>query len=344
MDKRSWCLALAVWLLVGTAQAQVTASEKASAEALFDRGLELMREGKLAEACARLEQSQAIEHGIGTMLYLADCYEKSGRTASAWALFREAASEAQAGGQSERAIAGRQRAERLEPVLSRLTIDVPEAQRVPGLEVLRNGAVLPQGLWGLALPVDPGVHRVEARAPGHNLYAQNVTVEKGPGSWKLEIPPLTPAPVAQSTGVPVDATTAAAPAVASSPSQPTASATTEQSADRKHKSWLKPLGLSAIIAGGALVALGGGLGIRAIRKNSQAKDKGCDGKFCEDQAGVELTDDARSAATISTVGWAVGGTFLAAGLLTYFLAPDEETRVSLSIDAQRASLSFGGAF
>src|ERR1700712_2438459 len=127
MHTRPWIWVFAVCWLTGSAQAQVTASDKATAEALFDRGLALLREGKLEEACARLEQSNAVEHGIGTMLYLAECYEKSGRTASAWALFREASSEAQAAGQVERAVAGRQRAERIEPTLSRLTVEVPDA-------------------------------------------------------------------------------------------------------------------------------------------------------------------------------------------------------------------------
>ena len=47
MDKYLSTLVLAVCLCAGTAHAQVTASQKAAAEALFDRGLALMREGKL---------------------------------------------------------------------------------------------------------------------------------------------------------------------------------------------------------------------------------------------------------------------------------------------------------
>src|SRR5262245_55428497 len=112
MQKLRWLVVSFIGLLSLRAEAQVTPAEKAAAEALFDRGLTLLREGKLQEACANLEQSQAIERGIGTMLYLAECYEKSGRTASAWALFREASSEARASRQTERAEAGRQRADR----------------------------------------------------------------------------------------------------------------------------------------------------------------------------------------------------------------------------------------
>src|ERR1700743_3286590 len=155
MHTRRWLWVVSLWSLSAftsaalgarVAEAQVSAADKATAEALFDRGLTLLKEGRLEEACQRLEQSNTIEHGIGTMLYLAECYEKSGRTASAWALFREASSEAHAAGQVERATAGRQRAARLEPTLSRLTIEVPDAARVPGLEVTRNGTPVAKGV------------------------------------------------------------------------------------------------------------------------------------------------------------------------------------------------------
>ena len=71
---------------------QASAGDKAAAEALYDRGRELMRDGKLEDGCKQLERSQAIDRGAGTMLTLAECYELLGRTASAFAMFREAAS------------------------------------------------------------------------------------------------------------------------------------------------------------------------------------------------------------------------------------------------------------
>jgi len=57
---------------------------------------------------------------VGTLLYLAECLEKSGRTASAWATFREASSAARASGQAERARIGQERASKLESRLVRL--------------------------------------------------------------------------------------------------------------------------------------------------------------------------------------------------------------------------------
>jgi len=122
--------------------------DKVLAEALFQRGLAEMRRGRFAEACSALEQSQAIEFGIGTMLYLAECYEYQGRTASAWALFREAAAAARAEGQNERAKMGTARAARLEPRVSKLAVHVPEFHALPSLLVLRDGQPMPRAWIG----------------------------------------------------------------------------------------------------------------------------------------------------------------------------------------------------
>ena len=54
----------------GLAFAQ-SASDKAQAQALFDDGRHLMEQGKFAEACRKLEGSQKLDPGAGTLLNLA---------------------------------------------------------------------------------------------------------------------------------------------------------------------------------------------------------------------------------------------------------------------------------
>lgn len=336
MHTRRWlgfCLVLLVAIGASVARAQVTPAEKAAAEALFDRGMTATREGKFAEACQAFEQSQAIERGIGTMLWLADCYEKTGRTASAWALFREASSEARANGQTERAEAGRQRAERLEPSLGRLTVDVPVDGRPSGLEVLRNGTPVPPGLWGVPVPVDPGQHKIEARAPGHQPYAQMIGIEKGPGVWKVTVPqlvaePKAPAPVAAPTLVAEPAVLAAPPPLPK----------------EKPGKVQRITGLVIGSAGVALLAVGGGFGVRALRKNNETKDLCGDAKQCSNPKGVDASKSASSAATLSTVGFAAGGALLAGGLLTYLLAPKGEAQIAVGVDRTTALLRVGGVF
>ena len=70
------------------AQSSASAAEKATAEAMFESGVELMRQNSFKEACPKLEMSQRIEPTVGTLLYLGECYERLGRTASAWVTFK----------------------------------------------------------------------------------------------------------------------------------------------------------------------------------------------------------------------------------------------------------------
>src|SRR5690606_17820160 len=142
--------------------AQTSAADKAAAEALFDQGLELLKSGAYDEACPKLESSQRIDPGVGTLLYLGECYEKLGKTASAWATFREAASAADAAGQSDRSKVATDRAQRLLPRLLQLELEpAGELAEVEGLEVLRGGRPVPRALWGSPIPVDPGEHVIE---------------------------------------------------------------------------------------------------------------------------------------------------------------------------------------
>ena len=49
------------------------------AEALFRDGKELMKQGKVAEACTAFEGSERTEHSLVTLMNLADCREKNGQ-------------------------------------------------------------------------------------------------------------------------------------------------------------------------------------------------------------------------------------------------------------------------
>ncbi len=64
-----------------------------------------------------------------------------------------------------------ERATALAPKLDRLTVLVPVASRVPGLEVLRDGLPVAAALWGNAAVIDAGKHQIEARAAATSLGA-----------------------------------------------------------------------------------------------------------------------------------------------------------------------------
>ena len=75
---------------------------KATAEALVADGRRLMAAGEFAAACPKFAASQRLEPNGGAGFELADCYERLGRTASAWAEFKSAASAARSAGSKER--------------------------------------------------------------------------------------------------------------------------------------------------------------------------------------------------------------------------------------------------
>src|SRR6185436_12399932 len=73
-----------------SALAEPTAADKSLATQLFKEGRALVDQGKVAEGCRKLEESQRLDPGGGTLLNVALCHEKEGRTATAWAEFTEA--------------------------------------------------------------------------------------------------------------------------------------------------------------------------------------------------------------------------------------------------------------
>src|SRR5690348_10457717 len=71
--------------------AHAAAPEVEQAEKLFGEGQSLMASSQFAEACVKFAASQRLDPGIGTLLRLGDCFEKSGRSTSAFRAFQEAA-------------------------------------------------------------------------------------------------------------------------------------------------------------------------------------------------------------------------------------------------------------
>lgn len=313
----STCLA---WPAAAFAQ-----DSKIAAEALFDEGRALMNEGKYAEACERFARSDELDPAPGTLLNLAGCYEKLGRTASAWATYRRAGALARARNQGEREKLASERAAAIEPELARVKIDVPDEARVEGLVIRRGDTEVERATFGVSVPVDPGSIVIEASAPGRRPWtttlsvtpksAQTVAIpvlelqEAAPGSETAaeSVPPLTTEPI---------------PATADSDPDP-------GSSQRM---------LGYIVGGVGIVGLAVGTGFalsaRSQNEDSKAFCRTDDPNRCSAE-GVALRDDARSAGTIATIAFGVGLAAIAGGTVLIVTAPSA---------GHGATLSLGGKF
>lgn len=293
-------------------------SERATAaDTLFQQGRALMASGRFDEACAKFAESERLDHGIGTLLNLADCQEQNGQLASAATTFRAAAAAASAEGQAEREHIAREREAALRPAVAKITVVL--AGKVPaGLVVRRDDVVIGHELWGAGVPVDPGDHLVAISAPGKIAWFQTVRVPRQAGvRIAVAVPPL------------ADGPSAADPAPGQDPRT--------GNAQRAAGVAVGSVGLGGLVAGAIL-------GLRALSLNG-ASSLHCAADHC-DRRGVDLRDDARGFGTASTVTFAIAGAAILGGVILYATAPaGRRAAVAWSLQPGRgAAVAIGGAW
>ena len=162
-------------------------AQSADAEALFNDGIKLLAEGKVAQACAAFHASNRVEPRAGTLIRLADCLERNHQLASAWSAYKDALTRVK--DPRKRAVATA-RAAALEPRLSHLTVAIADDSRVEGLMVTRNGEAFDLELWNRALPVDGGDYVIVGRAPGHEEWQITMHVPTEGARVSAKVPKL----------------------------------------------------------------------------------------------------------------------------------------------------------
>lgn len=249
-----------------------------------------------------------MDPAVGTRLNLADCFERLGRTASAWAEFRAAGAAARAKGQTDRAEIARKRAATLERKLVRLTVAAPAGDNEK-LEIRRNGSILERGSWGVALPVDPGHHIVEASISGKRAFRADVNVPNKPGTHvTTSIPALEDVTLSR------------------------------RQVQRGVAISLGAVGIASFIAGAVL-------GTQAIGRNSQSAAYCTRGNLC-DEAGVALRQDALAFGNASTALFVVGAAVSTGATVLYVTAPPRIPPTNLGFGAMHSGVGLfvGGTF
>jgi len=308
------------------------AADPSVAEALFEEGISLAERGALPQACAKFEASEALDMAVGTLLRLADCYERTQRLASAWSRFREAASLAQTQGMPERQRIATVRAEALHRRMARLTIKVPPNPPA-GYELELSGVAVPVASWGSALPVDAGTLTVQASAPGYVGFERAVRIPSlDAARVELSVPRLEPEPTSTSTTVMIarkdtPKNAAGTPAIAG------ADASAPGTAAEDHGYGARALGATFAVVGGAGLAAGGVLTVVAARRSDHALDYCTASSHSCSPRGVELRHEAHTLAEAAAVSAAAGGALLVTGFVVYTSAPSGHPAERVSFSA-----------
>jgi hypothetical protein len=296
------------------AQEQPQAENVAAARALGLQGIKLADAGDCPGAIEKLSRAEALYHAPSILGRLGECQVNVGQVvvgtenlnrvvreelpANAPKAFRDAQTRAK--GALAAAL----------PKIARLTVKVDPPDAKPNVTVA--GAPIPAALLGAERPTDPGTHEVVVIAPGYLTQTTTVTLAEG-GSQELDLklqkdpnavaaaPPPPPPPVV----------VAAAPAPL-----------TDAPPKKSHT-----LAYVALGVGGAGLLVGGVTGFLALGKKSDLD--GCQDKKCPTSQ-EDTLDSAKSMATISTVGFAVGFVGVGAGIVLLLTGGSDNANASFA--------------
>lgn len=328
MRKRAF-LAVAACAAVLSAQHPSAAQDgnPALAEALFRDGQRLMKENVVPEACAKFAESMRLDPTTGTLLNLALCHEKEGKLARAWSELSQAAVQSGRAGNKERETFARDKVAELEKRLPHARIAVAPSSGVT--EVSVDGVPLGAAAWTIPLPVDPGEHVFVFSGGGKR---RRVAVAFAEGATQE---------VAITSLDDHDASTIAHDGDHAEP--PT---TSPPGAEPARGGTQRTIGFVVGGVGIVGVAVGTVFGLRALSEKSDV-DANCVDSRCN-QVGLAAADDARSAATIATIGFGVGIAGLAAGTYLVLSAPRApkaaQLRVTPLLTGAAQGLQIGGQF
>ncbi len=324
----------AVWALAAglvVAPRWAAAQDTTKADETFHAGRELMKDGKLAEACPKFEESQKADPAPGTLLALAYCQELSGLLASAHANYLAAADLAAKEGQPEKQKASAERAEALAKRVSTLTILVPaQLTRQAGLRIKRDGIEVDRTAFGSPISLNGGTHAIEVTAPGRERWAGVVTLQTEADHKTLQLPDLEPE---QSIFIETSGPRHLAPRYAAPP--------LESASVRR----VRQASLGFALASGVGVGMGVAFGIAAKSRNDASNHANhCDDTGC-DAYGAERREAALDAARISTWSFVAAGALGATSLILYFKAENTaSTQLATSLVDGSPRVTLRGSF
>ncbi|MCC6645486.1 MAG: hypothetical protein IT374_07955 [Polyangiaceae bacterium] len=296
-------------------------ADKAQARQLTQQGLDQLAKQDFSGAFQSFTKANKLYSAPTVELGLARSAVKVGRLVLAQEVYQRLSREQLPPGSPAAfvdavRVAAKELAE-LAPRVPALTVQIVKPAGAKEPRVTVDGEPLSSAALGSPRPIDPGPHKVRAEADGMQAAEAEVIVAEGKrdASVTLTLQPL-------SGATPVAAPPAASPPPAAPPEPAPASK------GKTHPGAYVGLGVGAV---GVLV--GAVFGLKAMGKKSDLNGACVDGKCPPSAEGTH--DSFKSAATLSTIGFAVGVVGLGAG--TYFL-------VNGSTKGTGASAGVGGTF
>ncbi|HTB76987.1 MAG TPA: hypothetical protein VK762_27270 [Polyangiaceae bacterium] len=288
--------------------------------------------GDCVSAIPKLEESLAYEPSVGAHLSIADCYEQVDLVA-AWRKLQEAAELAVAKNDPREGIA-RDRAAALEPRLSMMHFAyVPAGTDLSGLTVRIDGVLEPLLGRHASIPTRPGAHDVEVSLPHKKTWRGRIVAGSAGTVIEVDVPLEDDVATSTSTA----GATALLRSAPESPSEESSSGGTQRAV---------ALGVGG--AGLAGIGVGAVFGILALSDNAKLRDAcGGDIHHCLPGASnvTSLQSSARTAATVSTVGFVVGGAAMVAGIILYTSAtPSRRIEIRAAAAEGAAGILVGGPF
>jgi hypothetical protein len=320
----------AVIALVACALAAPAHAQTAEAEVLFREGRRLLADGDLDGACAKLEASERLDAAIGTELNLADCFDRAGKPASAWAMFAKAEQTAKRSGDAKRSAEARRRGSALVAKLVYLTVAVSDEHQLDGLVIERDGTRVDHVLWNQRMVLDPGNYKLAASAPGHLTWRTTIALSE---NRTIEVPALERAPIENPFPREEPATEAHPEPDADVQPQPAREARPRRFAAAS---------ITLAIAGLGAIAAGASFGDISQELVSRAR---CDSTGCSTPLAVDESQRARRDAFIANGAFIAGGLAIATSATLWLVGwPVHIEHVSVVPLARGAGVAIGGHF
>lgn len=299
MNRKHWAAGMALALLVPLTR--TAAAQEEDAEALFQKGRRLLKDGQYEEACPLLQKSFDLHEGVATEFNLAECEEKLQRFSSAYRHYDHVRIVSATKNDAARAEVAGTRAEIAKARAASITVTV--RQPAPNEELRVDGElVVVNGQGKASLLLDPGPHDLEARADKYLQFVQKFSLTSG-AKVSMDVPPLRPA------GAPTS-TLPKAPPAADPPKrpQPAVVSPTNSGTSGNHVAGYILLGTGTAMAGS------GAYFLLDANKTKRMLDDKCPGRVCTDSTLKASYTNAKTETTAGAVLAIAGGVFLVTGL------------------------------